>query len=488
MHATSSEPRAPDRAARISERVPCAPVISAFAASTPRVLVVEDEPNVRTLLCGLLGERGFDVSGVAGGQEALDQLEVADVDVLLTDVRMPGLDGLGLLSEARRLYPDLVVILMTGSADVQTAVRAMRQGAADYLTKPLEMDELTLVLDRALENRALRREAADLRTRISGRLRFDKLIGTSPLMQEVFKVVEQVALSRATVLITGESGTGKELIAQALHENGPRAHAPFVKLHCAALSESLLESELFGHERGAFTGSLGRREGRFKQADGGTLLLDEIGDISPSVQVKLLRFLQERTFERVGGNETVKVDVRVITATNRDLVAEVNAGRFREDLYYRLNVVKIDMPPLRARPNDVVPLAMHFLTRFANENGKIIEGFDAAATERILTYRWPGNVRELENAVERAVVLCSASRITEEDLPHEMAPATQGILRVPGSTLQEIERNAIVATLAACSGNTAQAAQMLDVSVRKIQYKLNEYGLPSQRSLAARRN
>jgi two-component system response regulator HydG len=488
MNATSSDRRATDRVARISESVPCAPALSAFAASAPRVLVVEDEPNGRTLLCGLLGERGFDVSAVAGGKEALERLEVADVDVLLTDLRMPGLDGLGLLSEARRLYPDLIVLVMTGSADVPTAVRAMREGAADYLTKPLVMDELTLVLDRALENRALRREAVDLRTRVSGRFRFDKLIGTSPLMQDVFKVVEQVAASRATVLITGESGTGKELIAQALHENGPRAQAPFVKLHCAALSESLLESELFGHERGAFTGSVGRREGRFKQADGGTLLLDEIGDISASVQVKLLRFLQERTFERVGGNETLKVDVRVITATNRDLVAEVNAGRFREDLYYRLNVVKIDMPPLRARPSDVLPLAMHFLGRFATENAKRVEGFDAAATERLLTYRWPGNVRELENAIERAVVLSSSNRLSEDDLPHETSPSTKGVVRVPGSTLEEIERNAIVATLEACGGNTAQAAQMLDVSVRKIQYKLNEYGMPSQRSLVARRS
>jgi two-component system response regulator HydG len=487
MNAASSCPRATNAVAPISERVPKGLVVSAFAATNPRVLVVEDEAGARALLCGLLEQIGFDVSAASGGREALARLLIADVDVLLTDLRMPGLDGLGLLSEARHLYPDLVVILMTGSADVQTAVRAMREGAADYLTKPMEMDELTLVLDRALENRALRRETADLRKRVTGRLRFDKLVGTSPVMQEVFKVVEQVAPSRATVFITGESGTGKELIAQALHEHGSRAAGPFVKLHCGALSESLLESELFGHERGAFTGSLGRREGRFKQADGGTLLLDEIGDISPAVQVKLLRFLQERTFERVGGNETVKVDVRVITATNRDLVAEVDAGRFREDLYYRLNVVKIEMPPLRARPNDILPLAMHFLTRFASENGSAVEAFDEAATEKLLTYRWPGNVRELENAVERAVVLCASARITVEDLPHEISPASKSVVRVPGSTLEEIERNAIVSTLEACGGSTAQAAQMLDVSVRKVQYKLHEYGLPSQRSLVARR-
>jgi two-component system response regulator HydG len=452
----------------------------------PRVLVVEDDPSARALLGGLLTERAYEVSTAAGGREALVRLEAADIDVLLTDLRMPDLDGLALLVEARRLYPELVVILMTGSADVQSAVRAMRQGAADYLTKPLDMDEITLVVERALEHRSLRREAAELRSRITGRLRFDKLVGASPSIQEVFKIVEQVSQSRATVLISGESGTGKELIAQALHENGPRARAPFVKLHCAALAESLLESELFGHEKGAFTGSVGRREGRFKQADGGTLFLDEIGDISPAIQVRLLRFLQERTFERVGGNETVKVDVRVVAATNRDLVAEVNAGRFREDLFYRLNVVRLDIPPLRARPSDVLPLARHFLARFASENGKTVDGFDAAATERILTYRWPGNVRELENAIERAVVLCAGTLITGEDLPHESSPATNGVVRIPGSTLEEIERHAIVSSLEACGGSTAQAAQMLDVSIRKIQYKLNEYGIPSQRAVLLR--
>jgi two-component system response regulator HydG len=487
MNASSSDRRATRDVARISERVPRAPVVSAFSSTPPRVLLVEDDPGTRTMLCGLLEQRGFAVSAAGGGKEALELLEGTEFDVVLSDLRMPDLDGLALLEEARRRHPDLVVILMTGSADVQTAVRAMQQGAADYLTKPLEMDELTVVIDRALENGALRREAADLRTRLTGRLRVDNLVGSSPVMQEVFKIVEQLAPSRASVLITGESGTGKELIAQALHENGPRARAPFVKLHCAALSETLLESELFGHEKGAFTGGTGRREGRFKQADGGTLFLDEIGDISPAVQVKLLRFLQERTFERVGGNETLKVDVRVIAATNQDLVAEVNAGRFREDLYYRLNVVKVEIPPLRARPNDVLPLATYFLARFVSENKKRVEGFDAAATERILTYRWPGNVRELENAVERAVVVCSGTQITAEDLPHDTSPATKGVVRIPGSTMEEIERHAIVSTLEACGGRTAQAAQMLNLSVRTIQYKQKEYGIPSERALAASR-
>jgi two-component system response regulator HydG len=284
------------------------------------------------------------------------------------------------------------------------------------------------------------------------------------------------------VLITGESGTGKELIAQAIHENSPRANAPFVKLHCAALAETILESELFGHEKGSFTGSTGRREGRFKQADGGSLFLDEIGDISPTIQVKLLRFLQERAFERVGGNETLKVDVRIIAATNRDLASQVASGQFREDLYYRLNVVNIEMPPLRARPSDLLPLATHFVRRFAKENGKRIDGFADDALERITGYRWPGNVRELENVIERAVVLCDGPKLTAKHLPAGVGAVQRGGVRIPGSTMSEVERHAILSTLEACGGRTTQAAQMLDVSVRKIQYKLHEYGVTMQRT------
>jgi two-component system response regulator HydG len=358
----------------------------------------------------------------------------------------------------------------------------MQSGAEHYLTKPVQLDELVLVVDRALERRRLQTEATELRARLTERLSFDNIVGSSPAMQEVFNVIEQVAKSKASVLITGESGTGKELVAQAIHQNSPRAKAPFVKLHCAALAETLLESELFGHEKGAFTGALGRREGRFKQADGGTLFLDEIGEISPAIQVKILRFLQERTFERVGGNETVKVDVRIIAATNRELPAEVAAGKFREDLYYRLNVVNVEMPPLRARPSDLLPLATHFLQRFAKENGKRIEGFADDAIERIGAYRWPGNVRELENIMERAVVLCDGSKLTAKHLPAGVGAAPRSGVRIPGSTMDEIERHAIVSTLEACGGRTTQAAQMLDISVRKIQYKLHEYGVVLQRT------
>jgi two-component system response regulator HydG len=456
--------------------------------SKVRVLVADDEASARSGLASLLRDEGFEVVLAEDGTQALAKVEETAPDVLVTDLRMPGLDGIELLTKARAIHPDLIVVLMTAFADVETAVKAMQEGAEHYLTKPLQIEELVLVLRRALERRTLAHEATELRARLKDHLRFDSIIGASPAMQQVFDVIEQVAPSKASVLITGESGTGKELVAQAIHENSPRATAPFVKLHCAALAETILESELFGHEKGAFTGAVGRREGRFKQADGGTLFLDEIGDISPSIQVKLLRFLQERTFERVGGNETVKVDVRIIAATNRDLASEVAAGKFREDLYYRLNVVNVETPPLRARPSDLLPLASHFLERFARDNGKRIDGFSEDAVERITGYRWPGNVRELENVIERSVVMCDGPKLTAKNLPAGVGAVPKGTVRIPGSTLGEIERHAILTTLEACGGKTGTAAQMLDVSVRKIQYKLHEYGVTLQRSVGVAKN
>jgi two-component system response regulator HydG len=446
-----------------------------------RVVVVDDEAASRNALATLLRAEGFEVTLAEDGQAGLARVQEVAPDVLVTDLHMPGIDGIELLRRARESQQDLIVVLVTAFADVETAVRAMHEGAEHYLSKPLQVDELLLVIRRALDRRKLREEATELRKRLKDKLRFDNIVGASPAMQAVFDVIEQVARTKATVLVTGESGTGKELVAQAIHENGARASAPFVKLHCAALAETLLESELFGHERGAFTGAVGRREGRFKQADGGTLFLDEIGEISPAIQVKLLRFLQERTFERVGGNETVKVDVRIIAATNRDLASECASGKFREDLYYRLNVVNVEMPPLRARPSDLLPLATHFLRRFASENDKKIEGFAPDAVERIVGYRWPGNVRELENVIERAVVLCEGAELTSKHLPAGVGPVTRGGVRIPGSTMGEIERHAILTTLEACGGKTTQAAQMLDISVRKIQYKLHEYGVTLSR-------
>jgi two-component system response regulator HydG len=456
---------------------------STKAKARVKVVVADDEASSRSGLATLLRDEGFEVVLAEDGPSGLARVQETAPEVLVTDLRMPGMDGIELLRKARELDPELIVVLMTAFADVETAVRAMQEGADHYLTKPLQIDELVLVIRRALAARNIKAEATELRARLKDHLRFDSIIGASPAMQEVFNVIEQVAPSKASVLITGESGTGKELVAQAIHENSPRSSAPFVKLHCAALAETILESELFGHEKGAFTGAVARREGRFKQADGGTLFLDEIGEISPTIQVKLLRFLQERTFERVGGNETVKVDVRIIAATNRDLAAELAAGKFREDLYYRLNVVNIEMPPLRARPSDLLPLATHFLQRFAKENGKRIDGFSDDAVERITGYRWPGNVRELENIIERAVVMCDGASLGAKHLPAGVGAAARGTTRIPGSTLAEIERHAILTTLEACGGRTTAAAQMLDISVRKIQYKLHEYGVTLQRSI-----
>jgi DNA-binding NtrC family response regulator len=441
-----------------------------------RILVVDDEAHARNTLAALLADEGYTVETAADAFKALGKIDEEAPDLVLTDLQMPGMSGVDLLRKLRERAADLTVVLMTAHGDVQTAVSAMREGAADYLTKPLDMNQLSLVLARELERLQLRREAGQLRARLAERYSFDSILGSAPPMQAVFKMVAQVAASKASVLLTGESGTGKELIAAALHQRSPRAQGPFVKLHCAALAETVLESELFGHERGSFTGATGRREGRFAQAHGGTLFLDEIGEISPAIQVKLLRFLQEREFERVGGNETLHVDVRVIAATNRNLKAEVAAGRFREDLFYRLNVINIELPPLRERASDIPLLASHFLRKFAQENGKTIEGFDEDALAAIAGHAWPGNVRELENAIERAVVLCNDARIGLANLPPNVAPARTGEgIHIPGSTFDQIERHVILKSLEATGGSTAKAAEMLGMSIRKIQYKLHEY-------------
>jgi two-component system response regulator HydG len=441
-----------------------------------RILVVDDEVNARTALCELLRDESYAVESAADGFKALGKVADFAPDLVLTDLKMPGMDGIQLLGRLREQDPDLPVVMMTAFGEVETAVSAMRAGARDYLSKPVNVGELSLVLSRELEQRRLREEAGMLRARLAEKYSFDNIVGNSTPMQAVFKTVAQIAASRASVLITGESGTGKELIAAAIHERSPRAKGPFVKLHCAALAESLLESELFGHERGSFTGAQTRRDGRFQQAHGGTLFLDEIGEIAPAVQIKLLRFLQEREFERVGGNETISVDVRIIAATNRDLKKMVAEGTFREDLFYRLNVINLEMPALRERPSDVPLLAAHFLRKYAAENGKEIGGFATEALELLSGYAWPGNVRELENVVERAVVMAQTARITLVDLPQHLVPAkARGGLQIPGATMDEIERYAITKTLEATGGSTSRAAEILQMSVRKIQYKLHEY-------------
>jgi two-component system, NtrC family, response regulator HydG len=457
-------------------------------STATRILVVDDEINARSALRDLLMSEGYQVTLAADGVEALERLTELPPDLVVSDLQMPNMNGMELLAALRERDRDLPVIVVTAGGELRSAVEAMRAGAADYITKPVEFDELLVSIGRAIETRNVRIENENLRRQVreaSGE-GTQGLLGSSPVMQKVYRLARQVAPSRATVLITGESGTGKGELARAIHGLSPRHDKPFVAVHCAALAETLLESELFGHEKGSFTGADRRRIGRFEQAHQGTLFLDEVGEIPPSVQIKLLTVLQERRFERVGGNESVQVDVRILAATNRDLVADVAAGKFREDLYYRLNVVRAEMPPLRMRGGDAMILAEHFLRRFALENHKAVEGFTDRARTKLRSYRWPGNVRELENAIERAVVLCEANLIDDELLPHGDASGggLDGI-NMPGATLAELERYAILRTLDAVGGSTVRAAEMLDISVRTIQYRLHEYGVAKDRERTA---
>ena len=444
-----------------------------------RILVVDDEASARSGLAKLLDQEGYDVDTAADGLLALELVAEKAPHLVITDLKMPKMDGMELLAKVREQNPSIPTIVTTAFSDVSSAVQAMRSGAEDYLTKPIDFDALLLAVERALQRRELATEAENLRRQLRTRdqVGLEGLLGTSPAMQRVYRMATQVAPSRATALITGESGTGKGELARAIHALSPRAKAAFVTLHCSALAESLLESELFGHEKGAFTGADRRRVGRFEQADGGTLFLDEIGEIPASTQVKLLRVLQEKTFERVGGNETIKVDVRLVAATNKDLATEVRERRFREDLYYRLNVVHIEMPPLRLRGQDVVVLAEHFLSKFARENQRQITGLSPAARSKLIAHRWPGNVRELENAMERAVVFSEGAVVEADALPFDAAPDTPDGIRIPGATLAELEKHAILATLDAAQGSTSRAAEILDISVRTIQYRLHEYGI-----------
>ena len=448
-----------------------------------KILVVDDEPSARSGLSKLLEQEGYTVDTAADGLLALESLAENAPALIITDLKMPNLDGMGLLTKLREQNLDVPTIVTTAFGEVSVAVQAMRAGAEDYLTKPIDFDALLLAVERTLQRREVVSEAENLRRQLRARdqLGLEGLLGTSPVMQRVYSMTKQVAPSRATVLITGESGTGKGELARAVHALSPRAKAPFVALHCAALAESLLESELFGHEKGAFTGADKRRIGRFEQADGGTLFLDEIGEIPAATQVKLLRVLQERTFERVGGNEPIKIDVRVVAATNKDLTAEVRERRFREDLYYRLNVVHIDMPALRLRGSDVIVLADHFLRKFARENHRQIDGLSAAARTKLMAHRWPGNVRELENAMERAVVFTEGDSVEPDALPFDAMPETTDGVRIPGASMAEIEKYAILSTMEAAQGSTTRAAEILDISVRTIQYRLHEYGVVTPR-------
>jgi DNA-binding NtrC family response regulator len=444
-----------------------------------RIAIADDEQSARRSLGQILQEDGFEVFLAADGEEALKVVADEAPDVLLTDLRMPGMDGHELLSRVRKAYPDVSVVIMTAHGTIRSAVQALREGAADYLTKPIDVEELEHLLGQILERKRLVAETQFLRARLDEKYSFENIIGRSPEMLDVFGLVEQVAPSQASILITGDSGTGKELIAQAIHQRSPRRNAAFVKVSCAALPETLLESELFGHERGAFTGALSRRAGRFEAAAGGTIFLDEVGDIPPGMQVKILRFLQERQFERLGGNRTLTVDVRVIAATHRDLAALIREGSFREDLFYRLNVIEIHLPAIRERKQDIPLLVDFFIHKFAAANGKRISGVTEETLAALMAYSWPGNVRELEHAIERAVILAREERLDPglfPALPREQPVVTRASGPVvPGASLEEIEMDAILRTLEAAGGSTTRAAAILKISPRTIQYKLKQY-------------
>ncbi|OGK82315.1 MAG: two-component system response regulator [Candidatus Rokubacteria bacterium GWC2_70_24] len=448
-----------------------------------RILVVDDEPAQRELVSGFLRKRGFEVDEAAGGQAALARFTQEPFDLVLTDQRMPDLSGLDLLQRLRAVTPEAAVIVMTAYGTIETAVGAIKAGATDYLSKPINLDELLHRIERVRERQRLLGENRELRAALEERHRVEGIIGDSGRMQEVLSLVRRVAPSDATVLIRGESGTGKELIARAIHHASPRAGGPLVAVNCAALPEGLLESELFGHEKGAFTGAAASRKGRFELADGGSIFLDEIGDLPLHLQVKLLRVLQERQFERVGGTRTIPVDVRVLAATHRNLEALVREGRFRDDLYYRINVVTLLLPPLRERREDLSPLIEHFLTRFAGKNGKTIRGLTREARDALLRYDYPGNVRELENLIERAVVLTRDEVIGKSDLPLTLDEQTAESDAPAGlvAAVEGLERRMMRDALSRAGGVQTRAAELLGISERVLRYKLRKYGLAGDR-------
>jgi DNA-binding NtrC family response regulator len=434
---------------------------------TFQVLVVDNDPEMLNLLRQHLEREGRIVTAVSSGDDALKALEQNSFDVVLTDLVMDGTDGWAVLQETQRRQPSARVVLMTAFASLETAIDAIRQGAYDYLTKPFKLAEVSLTINRALDDRRLREENRLLREQVEQRFGFGNLIGRSNAMEAVFDKIRAVSATDATILLLGESGTGKELVARAIHHNSPRRDNAFVAVNCAAIPQDLLESELFGHEKGAFTGAIRKRLGLFAEADGGTLFLDEVGDIPPPLQGKILRALQDRTIRPVGGSEETRLDVRVVGATHRDLMTLVAEGRFREDLYYRLAVIPIRLPSLRERPNDIPLLAEHFLTRAAKAVGKHLDGFDEDATAWLLQHRWPGNVRELENVVERAATLARGSQITRADLGIEFAPEAAGVGVRP--TLAELEERYIRRVLEETRGDKVAAARILGVSVRTLQ-------------------
>jgi len=461
-----------------------------------RILIADDHDSLRRGLAQALAEAGHEIEEAPNGNAAIEKLHEGFFDVVVSDLKMGGSTGLDVLKTTKTLHPTSAVILMTAFGSVSTAVEAMKNGAFDYVQKPFEIEEMEIKVDKALELRRMQHQIDYLRHAQGDIYDFDRIIGSSGALEKVLGIVRKVAKANTTVLVRGETGTGKELIAGAIHHNSHRAARTFIKVNCAALQENLLESELFGHEKGAFTGADKQRIGRFEQADGGTLFLDEIGDMSPNTQAKILRVLQEHEFERLGGTRTIKVDVRLIAATNRDLPSMVAGGLFREDLYYRLNVVTIDMPPLRERKEDVQALAGFFIRRFSGELKKKIDGLEPEALKLLMRYNWPGNIRELENAIERAMLLADGAQIAIDDLrlgeqaaagaPREAA----SIVKIPptGIALEEIERLALVEALKMSNWVQKDAAELLAISPRVMNYKIKTLGIEFPRGRRAAMN
>ncbi|HCC36403.1 MAG TPA: transcriptional regulator [Treponema sp.] len=446
-----------------------------------RLLIVDDEKNIREGLAEFLESEGYETVCAANGEEAWKRFSRGDIDLVITDLRMPGMSGEELLKRIITETPGLPVIVLTGHGTIETAVNAMRDGAYDFHTKPLKLDHLLLVVKRALSNRELVLQHHRMEEELERHRQYKTIIGTSQAMRRVFDAIERAAPTKASILISGESGVGKELVANAIHELSPRKGKPMIKVHCAALTSSLLESELFGHEKGAFTGAVARKRGRFELANEGTLFLDEIGEIDQNIQIKLLRVLQEKKFERVGGEETIETDVRIVAATNKDLKAEIAKGNFREDLYFRLNVVNVFVPPLRERKDDIPLLVASFLNEFSRENGRPAMDINGKARSRLYAYDWPGNVRELRNCIESAVVMCRGNIITEDDLPLALRSQTdESWIRIPqGTTLEEAEKTIIQDTLSQLKGNKSKTAEVLGIGRKTLHRKLIEWNMDS---------
>ncbi len=448
----------------------------------PRILVVDDEESHRIMLRAVLQDAGYETAEAGEGSEAVRKVEQEAFDLILMDIRMGDMDGIEALTEIRKISPRVPVLIMTAYASVKTAVEALKAGAFDYLTKPLDIEELKILIEKALEIYHLREENIALKERLASRFDFSKIIGSSRTMKEVFETLSLVAPSDATVLILGESGTGKELVANSIHQNSSRSAQRFIKVSCAALPETLLESELFGHERGAFTGAIARREGRFQLAHRGTIFLDEVGEMSAAIQMKLLRVLQEKEFEPLGSTQTLKADVRVIAATNKNLDKEVKEGRFREDLFYRLNVVPVVLPPLRERKEDIPALAEHFFAIYREKNHKDLKSISGKTMDLLVRYDWPGNIRELENCIERAVIMARGEVIAPVDLPLNIQALSNGKeiqgLQFPlGVSLEAVEKALILRTLEDTGGNRTRASEILGINRRTLQNKLKEFGM-----------